>query len=212
MDAAGIIFDLDGVLLDTVPAHFEAWQRSFRSVGVDFDAASYREHVDGRPVRDGARAVIGDHDEAALEAVVAMKERLYTDIIEAGEFKVFADVPPILQALSRRGIPQAVASSNNQARRLLALANLSEYFEAIICGDDVACGKPAPDIFLVAAGRLGLPPARCIVVEDSIAGLSAARDGGFIPIALLRNGDSVLLPQVKRTITSLRDLQTELAL
>ena len=211
MRPSGIIFDLDGVLLDTVPAHFESWQRSFRAAGVAFDETRYRKDVDGRPVRDGARAVMGDRDAAALDAVVAMKERLYTEIIEAGKFEVFADVPPLLQDLSRRGIPMAVASSSNQARRLIDLARLTGFFDAIVCGDDVARGKPAPDIFLAAAGRLGLPPARCLVIEDSVAGLSAAEKGGFIPIALLRDHASEPSSQAERTIRSLDALHSDLS-
>ena len=209
MRPSGIIFDLDGVLLDTVPAHFEAWQRSFHAFGVPFDETRYREDVDGRPVRDGARAVIGDRDAATLDALVAMKERLYTEIVESGQFEVFSDVPTLLQDLSRRGIPMAVASGSNQARRLIALAGLTELFKAVVCGDDVVHGKPAPDIFLTAAERLGLPPARCLVVEDSIAGLSAAKTGGFIPIALLRIRASEDPPGAMRTISSLGDLRSE---
>lgn len=210
MCKTGIIFDLDGVLLDTVPAHFSAWQRSFNAFGFDLDEAGYRELVDGRPVRDGARAVVGCEDVKTVDAVVAMKERIYLELVEAGHFDVFDDVPALLHDLSQRDIPMAVASSSNQARQLVALAGLARYFEAIVCGDDVARGKPAPDIFLAAAKRLGLPSSRCVVVEDSIAGLCAAEKGGFKAVGLLRDPASDHLPGARAIVTSLRDLEPEL--
>lgn len=212
MGRTGVIFDLDGVLVDTVPAHFKAWQHSFAPFDVNFDDAMYRELVDGRPVRDGARAVLKGKDEVAIDSVVAMKERIYLEFVEAGRFEVFDDVLPLLRDVSRRGIPAAVASSSNQARRLVALAGLTGHFEAIVCGDDVARGKPAPDIFLAAARILGLPPTQCIVVENSIAGLVAAEKGGFKAVGLLRDPASDHLPRAKKIITSLQGLESELPL
>ena len=87
--AKGLIFDLDGVLVDTVPTHFEAWSQMFHEYGYDFDQRIYRDHVDGKLRQDGARAVMVNHSEAEIVAASDRKNEYYLERIRAGQFVVF---------------------------------------------------------------------------------------------------------------------------
>ena len=208
MHASGIIFDLDGVLLDTVPAHYEAWQQSFAAHGYGFDPTAYRQLVDGRLARDGARAVMPTATDSDIDDVVEMKERLYRDCVDAGRFEVFPDARDVVERLDRQGVPMAVASSSSLASHILGLAGLDSYFAVIVGGNDVARGKPAPDAFLLAARHLGLPPEACLVIEDSTSGLAAARAGGFMAVGLRRSADMDHLGDADLVIASLTELAT----
>lgn len=179
MQLKGIIFDLDGVLVDTVPTHFKAWHQMFTEYGYSFDFADYRNLVDGRPRFDGARAVMINHSDAEVREAAGRKNAYYLDLINRGEFVVFEAASRLVEACRGRGIALATASSSVNVNEVLEKAGIRAAFSAVVGGDDVARGKPAPDIFLAAAGKLGLQPNECAVIEDSVFGIEAAKAGGF---------------------------------
>lgn len=184
MPLKGIIFDLDGVLVDTVPVHFRAWQRMFTEYGYKFDLADYRRLVDGRPRFDGARAVMVNHTDTEIRDAAGRKNDYYREMIGRGEFVVFEAAARLVDQCRANGYALATASSSVNVDEVLAKAGLRSAFAAVIGGDDVVEGKPAPDIFLAAAHKLGISPNECVVIEDSVFGARAAKTGGFYCVAL----------------------------
>ena len=184
MHIDGLIFDLDGVLADTVPVQVKVWGETFRHFGFAFNDDIYRKHVDGRLAFDGARAVMQGASDDAIHAAVLRKEASYLRCLEAGELRIFENARKFVKRCHSKGYRMGVASSSDHAREVLRMAHLTNYFECVVCGNDVKQGKPAPDIFIAAADLLGLSPDQCVVFEDSHAGIRAAISGGFYCIGI----------------------------
>jgi len=210
MAIKGVIFDLDGVLVDTVPVHFSAWSRMFEEYGYDFDNRLYRRLVDGRPRFDGARAVMVNHSEPEIREAADKKNEYYVDAIDRGEFKVFEAAIVLVRQCLESGYLLAAASSSANVRTVLEKAGLLEAFPVVIGGDDVENGKPNPDIFLIAAEGLGLTVEECIVIEDSSSGVQAAKNGGFYCVGLQHEGHDGELDAADEIVSSLTDLRIEL--
>mgnify|MGYP001214346701 CR=1 FL=1 len=205
-DAA--IFDLDGVVTQTARVHAAAWKRVFdeflrRRAAAEgaafrpFDIATdYLRYVDGKPRYDGVAGFLdsrgirlphGDvSDPPDRETVCGLgnrKNRAFQESLETSGVPVFDTTVAFVRALRRRGIKTALVSSSRNARKVLAIAGLADLFDVCIDGEDVLRlglrGKPAPDLFLLAAQRLAIAPDRAIVVEDALSGVAAGRAGGF---------------------------------
>lgn len=181
---AAAIFDMDGLLLDTERRAFEI----FNEVAVRFDDAvdlgTYATFV-GLPKRDFAKAL--SQVFAAGVPVNEMAERFYEEV----DTRLHTSGPPpktgavkIVAELRNRGIGLGVATSTYKQSALRALtdANMLEYFDTMVFGDEVEVGKPAPDIFLEACRRIGVAPEQALVFEDSPRGLKAAHGAGCRPI------------------------------
>jgi HAD superfamily hydrolase (TIGR01509 family) len=182
---AAVIFDMDGVLIDSEPIHFEATRALLAEHGVvyspdleeDFYGCTDREVFRALRVRYGLSLSEADLAASWIERVVALLAR---------PLQPMAGVPDALRALRASGLRLALASSSAPAIIAATLAGLglSDLFEFTVSGHDVAHGKPAPDIFLAAARRLGLPHEACLIVEDSFNGLSAAAAAGIPCVAV----------------------------
>ncbi|PYO58986.1 MAG: hypothetical protein DMD83_01135 [Candidatus Rokuibacteriota bacterium] len=194
MGFTAVIFDMDGVLVDSEPLGMEAMRRVMARQGVPYTEADNNEFV-GRTTLEECRILKARH---RLEADARDLTRQYVDIlvdlIREGP-RPMPGVPDVLGALLTAGYRMALASSAEPvviATNLDAL-DLGRFFEAIVSGTEVARGKPAPDVFLETATRLGLPAERCLVVEDSRNGLLAAKAAGMacavIPCATTRHQD-----------------------
>lgn len=206
MPIKGIIFDLDGVLVDTVPVHFSAWQRMFQEYGYKFGKREYRKLVDGRPRLDGARAVMVDHSEEEIREAADKKNDYYVDSIERGEFQVFEAAVVLVRKSQAYGYRLAAASSSVNVRTVLEKVGIYDAFTVVIGGDDVVHGKPNPDIFLSAATGLGLKVEECIVIEDSSSGVQAAKSGGFYCVGLQHEDNAGDLRGADEILSSLSDL------
>lgn len=207
MPLRGIVFDLDGVLVDSVPAHMAAWKRLFDEEGYHFDEHVYHAKVDGRPREDGVRAVMVDAGEEQVLSAARRKESYFLELIDRGGLKVFDGSIVFLDACRALGYHLATASSSRNVRQVLERAGLVEYFGAIVGGDDVQRGKPDPDIFLMAAARLGLNATCCLVVEDAALGVRAAKAGGFYCVGINRTGDDARLAGADTVVRDLGEIE-----
>jgi beta-phosphoglucomutase family hydrolase len=220
-----VLFDLDGVLTDTAEIHARCWKTTFddflrkraSEAGKPFqpfDAESeYRLHVDGKPRYDGVRDFLGSRDvqlpEGApddppeRETVCGLgnrKDELVNQVIEAGDVEAYEGSVALVRWLRKDGIKTAVVSSSHHCAAVLASAQIADLFDARVDGETVdqlkLAGKPAPDSYLEAARRIGVKPARAVVVEDAISGVQAGKAGGFgLVVGVARMGDAAELTQ-----------------
>lgn len=209
MPIKGLIFDLDGVLVDTVPVHFSAWSRMFKENGYEFGKQEYRNLVDGRPRFDGARAVMVNHSEKQIREAANKKNDYYVEAIDRGDFQVFDAAVALVRKSLAEGYGLAAASSSVNVRTVLEKAGLLDAFSVVIGGDDVENGKPNPDIFLAAASGLGLKVEECIVIEDSSSGVQAAKNGGFYCVGLQNDDHAADLLGADEIVSSLADLKID---
>jgi len=175
------IFDMDGLLLDSERPIRDAWEAVLTEMGLVYDHQLYLSAI-GRNLAD-TRILFTQGHGAALDfdAAIAQVRLRLADTVERTGFTVKPGVRELLEELSSRGIRSAVASSTAIERigQRLERAGLSDYFEHLAGGNEVQRGKPAPDIFLLAATRLGVPPQTCLVFEDSSYGAQGALAAGM---------------------------------
>ncbi len=206
MNDAGVIFDVDGVLVDSYGPHFESWRRLAGEIGVDVTEAQFAATF-GRTSRD-IIAILFDVAEAeAVAGLDERKESLYREIIRPA-VPAMSGAVSLVTALHAAGYRLAVGSSGPPANVALVCEamGLDAYLSASITGADVTRGKPDPQVFLLAAERLGLPAARCVVIEDAPAGIEAAHAAGMTCIALSSAHGDARLAAADRIVAKLDEL------
>ncbi len=205
-----VIWDLDGVIADTAPFHLAAWEETFRRRGIAFSAEAFRRTFGQR--NDAIiKSVLGDNvSPAEIDSLGAEKETCFRHNIN-GKVKALPGVIELIRALRQHGFRQVVASSAPAANVRLVLDNLgiTPDFQAVISGDEVPAGKPAPDIFLRAARRLGVPAGDCIVIEDAVAGITAAKRAGMRCVAVTTSHPRHSLAEADLVVDSLKELNVE---
>jgi beta-phosphoglucomutase family hydrolase len=179
-DFDGYIFDLDGTLLDTMPLHFEAWEQALQAVGLTRSLEEdFFYSLGGTPTRRVAE-LMGERYRLKLDpdTVFHHKEALFT--ARQAEVRLIEPVVAFARHMAATH-PLAVASGGPRevVRHSLATSGLAPLFRAVVTADDVEHGKPAPDMFLLAAKQLGVAPERCLVFEDAELGIRAARAAGM---------------------------------
>ncbi len=184
----GIIFDLDGVLVSTDRLHFLAWKRIADRLGCPFDERlndSLRGVSRTESLRIILRAGGVTLTEGELYELAEEKNRIYREYLSGmTPSDVAADVRATLAKLRGRGYRLAVGSSSKNAGYILERTELRSAFDAVVDGWDISETKPDPEVFLLAAERLALPPAECAVIEDAAAGILAARRAGMFPVGI----------------------------
>ena len=184
MKFAAIIFDMDGLMLDTERLAIPAWQDARDATGVDFDM-SLLDAMVGRNYQDCRAMIVERHGEAfPTDQLMQAWHVAYDAIVERDGIAIKHGLVALLDWLEELDIPKAVATSTRRSRAMTKLTNagLATRFAALVGGDEIARGKPAPDIFLLAAERLGARPASCLVLEDSAPGVRAALAAGMTAI------------------------------
>jgi beta-phosphoglucomutase len=181
----GVIFDMDGVLVLTGPAHYEAWRTAAAADGIDLSYETF-SHTFGRTNADTIRMIWGRELPAARVAEIAgAKERHFRSIAQR-DLPMAPGLMPLLESLAARGVAMAVGSSapRENIEMILNQGQIRSFFRAVVDGSQVQRGKPAPDVFLLAARGIGIEPTRCAVLEDAPAGILAAIAAGMTPIGI----------------------------
>lgn len=178
---AGYIFDLDGTLVDTMPLHYRAWNRAMQHAGLREELSEdlfYR--LGGVPTRRVA-SLLAEHYGLTIdvEKVFHQKEALFLEL--RSEMKLIGSVVAFARHAVAEGTPVSVASGGPRdiVRHTLELMQLKDLFPVVVTPEDVAHGKPAPDMFLLAARKMGVAPGQCLVFEDAEPGIQAAEAAGM---------------------------------
>lgn len=195
-----VLFDLDGVVVDTAKYHYIAWKALADRIGIYFDEA-INERLKGVSRRASLDIILErserHYSEAEKEALATEKNERYIGMVRA---LVPSDILPgvvlVLEELESAGIKRAVCSASKSAGMIIELLGLHPRFDAVLGGADVSRPKPDPEIFELARDRFGLDSADCLVVEDAYAGIEAAKAAGMKALGIgdahiLTNADAV---------------------
>ena len=180
-----VIFDMDGVLVDSEPLHYESEKNVLSSIGLAFPRDIHKKFIGYSNEYKFWRDLL---NELGVSSNIEDLMNKKMDYFRNNLYKISLIKPAynLLKKLSTKGIQLALASSSSREliNEVLNKFDLFKYFSEIVSGDDVEHGKPAPDIFLKAADKLGMPPCDCIVIEDSLNGILAGHAAGMIVIAV----------------------------
>ena len=201
-----ILFDFDGVLVDSEPIRFTAGARALGEIGEALTWERFMRLWLGRTDEAGLRDLLGDRYEAEGTRVAARRNALYEERMD--EVPAFDDSVRLIRRVPdgiRLGV--ATGSRRKEVEEILGHLGLSHHFQAIVTAEDYAHAKPAPDPFLTAARRLGVPPASCLVLEDSAAGVAAAHAAGMAVVAVDRGRGAVGLDKATWTVASLNEIE-----
>ncbi len=198
-----VIWDLDGVIIDSADEHRRAWQRLARETGVTFTDADFWATF-GKRNDDIIPQHWGNVSKDQLQALADRKELYFREFIREAAAPLPGSME-LMRGLHEAGFPQALASSTptENIQLIRELLNLDQYLSALVTGESVARGKPAPDIFLKAASELHMPPPVCLVIEDAVAGVQAALAAGMRCISVAGDRD---LPGLRAADLMVKDL------
>ncbi len=210
-DGKAAIWDVDGTLVDTADLHFHAWETVCREHGRDFTRADFAATF-GQRNPDIIRKLFGDRfNDQEIAALGERKEEIYRAAASAG-VELLPGAGNVIEELHEAGFVQAIGSSAPHANLelILRLTGIAPHFQAVIGSEDTQRGKPDPQVFLLAAQRLGVPPDRCVVFEDAPSGVEAARAGGMKCVAVLFVGhhpeDRLRQAGADRVVESLEEI------
>jgi len=207
MSIQGVIFDLDGVLVSTDEYHYLGWKRLADEEGIPFTRVdNHRQRGVSRMesleivLEKGART----YSEAEKREMAERKNRYYVESLQAlSPDEALPGAIGLLEALKHQGFRLAVGSGSRNAPLIMKKVDICRYFDTVVEGNDITRGKPDPEVFLLAAERLGLAPAQCLVVEDAEAGVAAARAGCMRCIGI---GDPALVGAADRVVGSVSEI------
>lgn len=198
----GIIFDLDGVIVDTAKYHYLGWKRLADEIGVEFDQKK-NEALKGVSRRDSLIALLGyTPEESKIIQWCDLKNSYYLEYIEnISTDDLLPGAIGLLEEISKNNSwKQALASSSKNAEIILEKLNLKKYFNAVVDGKEIEKTKPDPEIFKKAAAKLNILPENLVVFEDAQSGIKAAKDAGMLGIGI---GDKELLSEADVVISDL---------
>ncbi len=201
----GIIFDLDGVIVDTAKYHYLGWKRLADEIGVEFDEKK-NEALKGVSRRDSLIALLGyTPEESKIIQWCDLKNSYYLKYIEnIGSDDILPGAIGLLKEVSKNNSwKQALASSSKNAKIILKKLNLEKYFNAVVDGKEIEKTKPDPEIFKKAAAKLNILPENLIVFEDAQSGIKAAKDAGMLGVGI---GNKELLSEADMVISDLSEI------
>jgi beta-phosphoglucomutase len=206
----GVLFDLDGVITDTAEYHYLAWKKLADELGITIDR-EFNEKLKGVSREDSLRLILehgkreSDFSETEFQQLAKSKNDNYVEMIQAVSPKdVYPGILELLKELKNAGIKISLASASKNGPFLLKQMALTDYFDGIADPAKVAAGKPAPDIFILAAQVVGLDPDECIGIEDAQAGIAAIEACGALPVGVGQAeqlGDDIALVESTSELT-----------
>jgi HAD superfamily hydrolase (TIGR01509 family) len=203
-----VIFDMDGVLVDSGAHHRAAWASLCAELSLSPPREFWRLTI-GRPAEEAVGLLVGGVSTSEAVRLAERKRAHYAAHARRGIVPV-AGVCAYVAALAERGIPRAIATSaaRRDVERLLGAIGLHDAFDATVSAEDVRWGKPNPEVYLKAAAAVGVAPARCLVFEDAVVGVQAAREAGMrvIGVATSYTGDELTAAGAERFITDFEGL------
>lgn len=208
-----ILFDLDGLMFDSEPHSLASWEAVLKERGVTLDQLTI-DSILGLRIDATARTLIDKYHLPDTVQGLADAKTEYQIAHLAGNVKPMPGLVELLDEVDRRGLKKAIASSGirRYVEAVLRVNGLLDRFSVIITGDQVAHGKPAPDVFLAAAQALHVEPEHCLVLEDAPAGVQAAKAGGMLCIAVPDHGVAQLdLSQADKIMASLPEVRAALS-
>ncbi len=205
----GFIFDLDGVIVDTAKYHYLAWKNLADELGVPFTEED-NEHFKGVSRKRCLEILLEMGNitlpQSDFDRLLVEKNEDYLSYIEQmDESEILPDVPKVLNYLRERNIPMALGSASKNARAILKKVKLTEYFQTIVDGTQVTAAKPDPQVFLIAAERLGATPESCVVFEDALAGIEAANRANMLSIGI---GEAETLTDARHVFRDFTEIST----
>ena len=188
----GVIFDWDGVVIDSSAEHERSWEILSEEISRPLPEGHFKRGF-GKKNEVIIPEILGwAKDPAEISKLAERKETIYRELVRDRGVQILPGARELLAALRSEKIPRAIGSSTprQNLEAIFSATGLGEFFDAVACGDDVANGKPAPDVFLLAAQMLAQAPADCLVIEDAHAGIEAAHRAG-IPVLAVATTNSL---------------------
>ena len=173
------IFDLDGVIVNTVPLHFGSWKKMFKEYGKDFTFEDYKEKVDGIPRIDGARAILTDVSDEELKKASDKKQGYLLEYLRTEKIPVYNGTVDMIKSIKKSSLKVGAISSSKNCLDILKRVKLADLFDVIITGNDITKGKPDPEVFFMAADKMKVERSGCVVFEDAVLGVEAAKTAGM---------------------------------
>ena len=200
------IFDMDGVVVDTVPLHFKAWKQMFEEYVEKFTFQDYKDKVDGIPRIDGGRAILTDLTDDELNVATSKKQSYFLEHLKKDKIKVFESTIRLIKELRGKGVKIAVISSSKNLPYILEKIEAMNLLDAVVSGSEITKGKPDPQVFLMAADRVGVKPENCIVFEDAVLGVEAAKRAKMLCIGIDRYNEPDRLKEADLVVDDLKDV------
>lgn len=184
----GIIFDLDGVIVSTDDFHYKAWKQLADREGIFFDRI-INNRLRGVSRRESLEIILEKSDktytEQEMQEMLNFKNNIYKESLKKlTKNDILDNFSQLYKQLKEINVKMAIGSSSKNTKRILQQIELIDSFDAIADGTDITKSKPDPEVFLIAARRLGLHPEDCAVIEDAVAGIQAAKAGNMIAVAI----------------------------